>query len=91
MPKPPEIPLRELVAKIKAVRDLSRILGKLGFKDLYRETPGSWGSAGKMIPHYGIGLREARMYVERQLSRKAGAAPAATSGIGIVETESNSI
>lgn len=86
---------------IKSLRVLTSILGKLGISSLvidYHDIfPPPIDPAHSRLPlgysryRYGLGLKEAKDLMDRYLSRKAAAAPATATGIGIVEDESGSV
>lgn len=66
------------IPDIKAVRSLTRLLGKIGIKDLYRDNPTYWeGIRLGYPPHpmyppkvYGLGLKEAKDYIEAKYNYK---------------------
>jgi hypothetical protein len=91
------------IEMIKALRSLSRLLGKLGFQQFKRDNPNYYSHiAINAIPRprppwstekysYGLGLKESKDLVEAYLDRKAFAASAAALSIGIVKSESDPV
>lgn len=94
-------PTTHKIILIRAMRSITRVLGKLGFSRLVTDNdrhmlyapPGfSWKRPSWQDKYsYGWGLKEAKDRVEGYLDRKARAASTAALSVGVGEGKSSSV